>query len=172
MRCQRNFQIDLYSVQEDNNSRHFKMKSVSVPSILRVGLLICSISTAVAQELVDAGCYSSSEPLKDQGLYTFQSSGYCKDLCVKLSKPVMALSKGSNCYCGDYIPVASSKVSDSKCNTKCNGYPQETCESIHCPDFFLRCGLILQRWRPGLLRSQIDRIGPCCWELQTRLKFN
>lgn len=148
------------------------MKSISVPSILRAGLLICSISTALAQELVDAGCYSSSEPLKDQGLYTFQSSGYCKDLCVKLSKPVMALSKGSNCYCGDYIPVASAKVSDSKCNTKCNGYPQETCESTHCLDCFLRCGLTLQRWRPGLLRSQIDRIGPCCWELQTRVKFN
>lgn len=115
------------------NSLHINMKSISVPSILKVGLLVYSISTVVAQEPVDAGCYSSSEPLKDQGLYTFQSSGYCKDLCVNLSKPVMALSKGSNCYCGDYIPVASNKVSDSKCNTKCNGYPQETCESIHCP---------------------------------------
>lgn len=108
------------------------MKSISVPSILRAGWLICSISTALAQEPVDAGCYSSSEPLKDLGLYTFQSSGYCKEQCVKLSKPVMALSKGSNCYCGDYIPVASNKVSDSKCNTKCNGYPQETCESTIC----------------------------------------
>lgn len=112
------------------------MKLISVPSILRAGLLVCSISTTLAQELVDEGCYSSSDPLKDQGIYTFQSSGYCKDLCVNLTQPVMALSKGSNCYCGDYIPVASSKVSDSKCNTKCNGYPQETCESIRCHDFF------------------------------------
>lgn len=148
------------------------MKSISVPSILRVGLLICSISTALAQELVDAGCYSSSEPLKDQGLYTFQSSGYCKDQCVKLLKPVMALSKGSNCYCGDYIPVASNRVPDSKCNTKCNGYPQETCESIYCPDCFPTMRSNFARWWPGLLRSQIDWTGPCCWELQTRFKFN
>lgn len=37
--------------------------------------------------------------------------------------------------------------------------------------FFRRRGLTLQRWRPRLLRSQIDWTGPCCWELQTRFKF-
>ncbi|KAI4152783.1 MAG: hypothetical protein LQ341_000648, partial [Variospora aurantia] len=54
------------------------------------------------------GCFSSSEGLEDQGSYTFQASGYCQKKCVELNKPVMALAGGSNCWCGDLLPVASS----------------------------------------------------------------
>lgn len=37
--------------------------------------------------------------------------------------------KGANCWCGDLIPVANSKVADSKCNIKCNGFPSDICKS-------------------------------------------
>lgn len=48
--------------------------------------------------------------------------------------------------------------------------PRKRVSTSIAPIFFLR-RLTLQRWRPRLLRSQIDWTGPCCWELQTRFKF-
>ena len=73
------------------------------------------------------GCFSSSEPLQDQGLYTFQALGWCQPLCVRMNKPVLAFSNGTNCWCGDELPAASSKVSNSQCNVPCNGFPADTC---------------------------------------------
>lgn len=78
------------------------------------------------------GCFSSSEGLEDQGSYTFQASGYCQKKCVELNKPVMALAGGSNCWCGDLLPVASSKTSDSECDKSCQGYPDEKCTYGSC----------------------------------------
>ncbi|KAH0547737.1 hypothetical protein GP486_008410, partial [Trichoglossum hirsutum] len=78
--------------------------------------------------IVYVACYSSSDPLEDQGPYTYQSSGWCQDLCVnKLNKPVMGLSEGSDCWCGSKLPANSSKVDDSKCNVPCNGYDKDKC---------------------------------------------
>ncbi|KAI4165081.1 MAG: hypothetical protein LQ342_001358 [Letrouitia transgressa] len=73
------------------------------------------------------GCFSSSKPLEDQGSWTYQSPGYCQTLCVGINKPVMGTTEGSNCWCGDFIPAASSKVADSKCSTDCQGYPDDKC---------------------------------------------
>ncbi|KAL8654877.1 MAG: hypothetical protein Q9210_001229 [Variospora velana] len=78
------------------------------------------------------GCFSSSEGLEDQGSYTFQTSGYCQEKCVAFNKPVMALAGGSNCWCGDLLPVASSKTSDSECDKTCQGYPDEKCTYSSC----------------------------------------
>ncbi|KAK3620123.1 Protein SLG1 [Elasticomyces elasticus] len=73
------------------------------------------------------GCYSSSTGLTDQGSYMYQTKGYCQPICVKQDQAVLGLSGGSNCWCGDTLPPASSKVDDSSCNTPCNGYGQENC---------------------------------------------
>ncbi|KZF21944.1 hypothetical protein L228DRAFT_269388 [Xylona heveae TC161] len=73
------------------------------------------------------GCFSSSNPLKDQGPYTYQSVGYCQKICVGLNMAVMGLAGGSNCWCGSQLPVANSKVSDSECNAGCYGYDQQDC---------------------------------------------
>ena len=99
--------------------------------------LFCAFTTASAQDpatsisglrpLTYSGCYSSSKPMIDQGSYTFQSPGWCQDQCVKLNKPVMGTTGGSNCFCGDQLPLASSKTSDSKCNTPCFGYGKINC---------------------------------------------
>ena len=98
--------------------------------------MLCAIAPVSAQDsttpvlkpLTPLGCFSSSDPLEDQGSWTFQSAGYCQTTCVKLGKPVMGTTKGSNCWCGDLIPAANSKVADSKCNTKCNGYGLDFCK--------------------------------------------
>ncbi|KAL8797569.1 MAG: hypothetical protein Q9195_000386 [Heterodermia aff. obscurata] len=99
--------------------------------------LACLFSITVAQDPAIAttglkpytyqGCFSSSKPLSDQGSWTYQSPGYCQGLCVKLQKAVMGTTSGSNCFCGDQLPVASSKVSDSKCDTPCFGYDKDNC---------------------------------------------
>ncbi|KAI7093112.1 hypothetical protein KC316_g21770 [Hortaea werneckii] len=73
------------------------------------------------------GCYSSSGGLTDQGSYTYQTSGYCQQQCAPDNFAVLGLSGGSNCWCGDALPQSSSKVSDSKCSTPCNGFGEDNC---------------------------------------------
>ena len=75
------------------------------------------------------GCFDSSEPLQDYGPNEFQSSGACQKQCVLLGKAVMGLTKGTNCWCGDLLPAADSKVNDTKCNSFCVGYDKENCKS-------------------------------------------
>ncbi|EEP80646.1 predicted protein [Uncinocarpus reesii 1704] len=65
--------------------------------------------------------------MEDQGKYTYQSVGYCRGVCKKLKKPAMALTKGTNCYCGDKLPPRSSKTDDDQCKRDCDGYPDEIC---------------------------------------------
>ncbi|KAG7009016.1 hypothetical protein G7Y79_00003g008840 [Physcia stellaris] len=86
-----------------------------------------AIATTGLKPYTYKGCFSSSKPLSDQGSWTYQSPGYCQGLCVKLKKAVMATTTGSNCFCGDQLPVADSKASDSKCNTPCFGYDKDNC---------------------------------------------
>jgi cell wall integrity and stress response component len=72
------------------------------------------------------GCYSTSDPLVDQGSYQFQTQGYCQKVCVKNgNKPVMGLTQGSNCWCGDVIPAG--KADNSSCNSPCLGYDKDDC---------------------------------------------
>ncbi len=63
----------------------------------------------------------------DQGSYTFQTAGYCQCVCATLNKPVMATSKGSDCYCGDLLPAQDTIASNSSCNSPCNGYGTADC---------------------------------------------
>ena len=63
----------------------------------------------------------------DQGSWTYQSPGYCQKTCVELNKPVMGTTMGSNCWCGSLLPPSDTKVSDSKCNSPCNGYDKDMC---------------------------------------------
>ena len=79
------------------------------------------------------GCFESSDPLEDHGDDLFQSSGHCQEQCVGLGKPVMGMTKGTNCWCGDFIPAADSKVSDSKCSSPCAGFDKENCTSATLP---------------------------------------
>ncbi|OQO01615.1 hypothetical protein B0A48_12651 [Cryoendolithus antarcticus] len=73
------------------------------------------------------GCYSSSQPLTDQGPWTYQTSGYCQPICVKQGQAVLGLSGGSDCWCGDMLPSPGTKVGDEMCSTPCNGYDKENC---------------------------------------------
>ncbi|KAF2007952.1 hypothetical protein P154DRAFT_528599 [Amniculicola lignicola CBS 123094] len=73
------------------------------------------------------GCFSSFEPLEDHGYSEFQSDGNCQRICVMLDKAVFAMVDGTDCWCGDKIPVKTSQVGNSSCSTSCNGFPGVNC---------------------------------------------
>ncbi|KAI9771401.1 MAG: hypothetical protein M1835_006429 [Candelina submexicana] len=87
----------------------------------------CPTPTSPLKSMTDKGCFSSSGSLQDQGSNGFQSPGKCQCFCVNLGKPVMATSGGTNCWCGDLIPAASSKVDSGQCNAPCNGFDKTNC---------------------------------------------
>jgi len=64
----------------------------------------------------------------DHGPYKFQTSGNCQPICYDLQMPVMGLVNGSNCWCGALLPPKDTEVSNSSCNTPCNGYGTEFCK--------------------------------------------
>ncbi|WEW60579.1 Protein SLG1 [Emydomyces testavorans] len=90
--------------------------AVAVSILLDYGLVAASPGPAPSDVPINKstykGCYSSSGSMEDQGAYTFQSTGYCRDLCTSLKRAVMGLTMGSNCYCGDKLPPASAKTDD------------------------------------------------------------
>ena len=110
-----------------------EMKSLQLAAANLALSLLCISQAVYAQDntglkaYTAKGCYSSSSPLEDQGPYLYQTPGYCQKTCVNLNKPVMGLIAGSNCWCGDLVPAANSKVSDSECNTNCQGFPADKC---------------------------------------------
>lgn len=73
------------------------------------------------------GCFSSSEPLEDQGVAEFPSTGQCQGTCAELDMPVMALVDGETCFCGEMLPAADDEIGSENCNTPCAGYDLETC---------------------------------------------
>ena len=93
-------------------------------------LLLAMSSTVWGQDLSEMtykGCYSSSQPLTNHGSWKYQTSGYCQPICVKANQAVLGLTNGEECWCGDLLPAASSKVDDSKCNDPCDGFDKEMC---------------------------------------------
>ena len=106
------------------------MRATTLVSFLTSAMTVLAQSPPVAlKPFTYEGCFSSGASLQDQGSYTFQTVGYCQNLTVvQFSKPVMALTAGSNCWIGDSVPSADKKVDDSKCGSKCTGYGTQTCE--------------------------------------------
>lgn len=41
--------------------------------------------------------------------------------------PVMAMSDGTNCWCGEKVPPANAKVADGNCTTTCGGGKENFC---------------------------------------------
>ncbi|KAF2702650.1 hypothetical protein K504DRAFT_453037 [Pleomassaria siparia CBS 279.74] len=78
-------------------------------------------------EMIDVGCFNSSNPLEDHGYYLSQTRGSCQLVCAYLNQPVMALSEGTNCWCGEKKPYKASQISNSSCNTPCKGFKTQDC---------------------------------------------
>jgi len=118
------------------------MKYITARAVLSASILLLSIrhtvvATAPLKTMTSKGCYSSSQGFNDQGSYTFQSSGYCQNLCVQKGFPVMALWKGSNCLCGNALPPDSAQTDNNNCNNPCDGWPQDTCGGGNAYNIYL-----------------------------------
>ena len=71
-------------------------------------------------------CYSAiPSDWASKGDYTFQTSGYCQDQCKGYS--LMAITGGKTCSCGNEYPDSTDVVSNSTCNTPCQGFDQLMC---------------------------------------------
>lgn len=103
--------------------------TTSASSISLTALALTSlISPALAlNPIVGKGCYSSSNGLQFQGTYMYQSQGYCQQQCVNQNKPVMGLTNGGDCWCGDLLPPQDTGTDDSKCSMPCLGFGQQPC---------------------------------------------
>lgn len=72
-------------------------------------------------------CYKNVGNLTKMEEYDFASDGWCQRLCGLQNYPVMAMTAGSICYCGNIIPALDQVVPSSKCNSPCNGYNVTNC---------------------------------------------
>ena len=115
--------------------------------------LVSAQSSSNLKALVYEGCFTSSADMTDLGSYIYQSPGYCQLQCVNQKKAVMGTTMGSDCWCGDLLPASSSKVPDSECNSKCNGYNLDTCKS-------------LPRSVLSLFANRLTGGGPTSWSVQ------
>ncbi|KAI9367860.1 WSC domain-containing protein [Aspergillus egyptiacus] len=105
------------------------MKAISLSSVLATSVLLFARSSfAGSQQETYIGCFSSIEPLEDQGTYIYQSNGYCLGKCYQQEYAVFALHNGNRCFCGDKLPEKSSEEdSDDKCNTPCAAWQSVMC---------------------------------------------
>jgi len=107
-----------------------------------LGLLVArtlaqtSVETTAATATVELGsittlgCYSKPDPLTQDNTDTFQTSGSCQVACGNAGYPVMAITGGSTCYCGNMLPALDLQVDNTSCNSPCNGYDQQNCGGI------------------------------------------
>ncbi|KLU85498.1 hypothetical protein MAPG_04521 [Magnaporthiopsis poae ATCC 64411] len=75
------------------------------------------------------GCFSSGLGLKmvNQSVQ-YNTMGKCgKEICNVLGYKVGASYQGTQCWCGNQYPPASSLVDDKQCNIPCPGYDWDAC---------------------------------------------
>jgi cell wall integrity and stress response component len=95
----------------------------TIISALALALPVYSLSATASM-----GCYSNLESFENQGPYTYQSHGYCRNQCAKNDFKIAALTRGNMCYCGNKMPSDSAKIADEKCDVRCVGYAAVSCE--------------------------------------------
>ncbi|KAG9621369.1 hypothetical protein KCU64_g21325, partial [Aureobasidium melanogenum] len=104
------------------------MRSVAAVTLALSALSVQTVSAITAGPVTDAGCFSGSAGLEDNGTYNYQSKGHCQETCIGVGATVMAMTDGNDCWCGSTLPAKSSLQSDdSKCSTSCVGYPDDIC---------------------------------------------
>jgi cell wall integrity and stress response component len=83
--------------------------------------------TLPANPMTDVGCFATGTPLENHGPWMYQSPGNCQFICIMLDKPVMALSDGVDCWCGDLKPPQAAQVRNGSCDTTCAGTSENLC---------------------------------------------
>lgn len=101
-----------------------KMKLTSAFAVLPFALV-----ASARQQANYIGCFTSSGSLENQGSYTFQTVGYCIDVCNGGDFKYAALQK-NNCLCGNTVPEQADMTDDGECSSACPGFAKDNCESL------------------------------------------
>lgn len=105
------------------------MRSVAAVTLALSAFSVQTVSAITAGPVTDAGCFSGSAGLEDNGTFNYQSKGHCQETCIGVGATVMAMTDGNDCWCGSTLPAKSSLQSDdSKCSMTCVGYPDDICK--------------------------------------------
>ncbi|KAF7585178.1 hypothetical protein BBP40_011896, partial [Aspergillus hancockii] len=92
-----------------------------------LSLLTLTPSSTLAAPSASTACYSNPGPtLSATRTSKFQSVALCQETCSENNKPVSAV-QGQTCLCGDTLPPPETLVPNSKCSTRCPGYPDDSC---------------------------------------------
>ncbi|KAI2781756.1 hypothetical protein F4815DRAFT_444101 [Daldinia loculata] len=94
---------------------------------ISAALALFGFASAVRGPPEYVGCFDSPTNLEFSRTYVFQSVGFCGDWCESNNQPVMAVTNGTGCLCGQAVPPSERAVPDSFCNRACSGYAQEMC---------------------------------------------
>ncbi|EPS35884.1 hypothetical protein H072_10675 [Dactylellina haptotyla CBS 200.50] len=98
--------------------------STTLAAILAIGAIV---PVSAADDSI--ACYDNAGETKNVGPNTYQTQGLCHDQCRDSNKAVWGVTRGSTCYCGDFVP-SDGKVDKSECNISCQGYPQQLCGGL------------------------------------------
>ncbi|KAA8894487.1 hypothetical protein FN846DRAFT_409786 [Sphaerosporella brunnea] len=110
---------------------------IGAAQTLAAAAAAASAATVASTQPTYVGCYSTSGSMNQSAENEFQSRGSCRSTCVDDAGTndngngyaVMSMTKGTWCYCGNFLPNSVFKVDDSKCKQPCGGFSQETCGS-------------------------------------------
>ncbi|SCU80578.1 LADA_0B08394g1_1 [Lachancea dasiensis] len=119
-----------------------------VASVIPVVVGLAMRYVAAADSYSELGCYSQSDlssALDSKGSYTYQSTSYCENECD--GSEVVALLGGDTCYCGDSASALSSVSStdSGNCDTKCAGWPYDTCGGSGYFQVYLKSGVTVPK---------------------------
>ncbi|KAH8661448.1 hypothetical protein BGZ60DRAFT_471425 [Tricladium varicosporioides] len=85
------------------------------------------LATIVSAGDGNIGCYSSVPGFNFSATIQYNTDGSCRTSCKPGLYGVMATTKGSDCWCGNVVPMPSLKTDNSSCSTPCTGFGDFTC---------------------------------------------
>ncbi|PSR81875.1 hypothetical protein BD289DRAFT_484165 [Coniella lustricola] len=87
---------------------------------------ICPRLTAATPSIAIAYCASINTGSTAANTSIYQSEGLCYDECND-GGYALAVLQDQDCWCSNYVPASSERVSTDECDTACPGYPSDYC---------------------------------------------
>lgn len=113
------------------------MKAIFLAALVGSASVSATASAAAAaasKPYTLLGCYSDEADSVLRNSSVWQTAGVCYETCVLFPKnagnatsAIMAITKGTDCYCGNKLPNTAYKVDDAKCGVVCPGFKDEAC---------------------------------------------
>ncbi|KAI8961644.1 hypothetical protein F5Y11DRAFT_222528 [Daldinia sp. FL1419] len=93
--------------------------------VAHMGLMALFTKLSHAQSIPMAYCANINTASTQGNSSIYQSDGLCHDFCAATF--AFAIVKDDECWCSDYVPDKATQVDTDKCDSKCPGFPSDTC---------------------------------------------